>query len=60
MLERTLPKPGWKAVLPNEEYLDPRGRTYDGTGISPDLHVPVFAPDDLAAGKDPALAVARR
>ncbi|WP_370939012.1 S41 family peptidase [Amycolatopsis sp. cg13] len=60
MLERTLPKQGWKVALPNEEYLDPHGRTYDGTGISPDIEVPVFAPDDLAAGRDPALAAARR
>ncbi|MGW7539250.1 S41 family peptidase [Amycolatopsis sp. NPDC054798] len=60
MLERTLPKPGWKVALPNEEYLDPHGRSYDGTGISPDLPVPVYDPDDLAAGRDPALAAARR
>ncbi len=60
LLERTLPKPGWKVALPNEEYLDPHGRSYDGTGISPDLPVPVFAPDDLAAGRDPVLAAARR
>ncbi|WP_027927325.1 S41 family peptidase [Amycolatopsis benzoatilytica] len=59
-LDRALPKPGWTVSLPNEEYLDPHGRTYDGTGIGPDLPVPVFAPDDLAAGRDPALALARR
>ncbi|MFD2474040.1 S41 family peptidase [Amycolatopsis silviterrae] len=59
-LERTLPKQGWQVSLPNEEYLDPHGRTYDGVGISPDVQVPVFAPEDLAAGRDPALAAARR
>ena len=59
-LDRALPKPGWTVSLPNEEYLDLSGRTYDGTGIGPDLPVPVFAPGDLAAGRDPALAAARR
>ncbi|HEY2058849.1 MAG TPA: S41 family peptidase [Amycolatopsis sp.] len=59
-MDRTLPEPGWTAVVPNEEYLDPRGRTYDGTGIGPDVRTPVFTPDELAAGRDTALATARR
>ncbi|GAA3530377.1 hypothetical protein GCM10022222_11670 [Amycolatopsis ultiminotia] len=60
IMERALPAPGWKVDLPNEEYLDPRGRTYDGTGIAPDTPVPVFAPEDLATGHDPALSTARQ
>lgn len=59
IMERTLPRPGWHVAVPNEEYLDPRGRTYDGTGIGPDVPAPVFASADLAAGRDPALATAR-
>ncbi|WP_233574120.1 S41 family peptidase [Amycolatopsis panacis] len=59
-MERTLPRPGWRLAVPNEEYLDPQGRTYDGTGIGPDVPAPVFAPADLAAGRDPVLATARR
>ncbi|WP_328607835.1 S41 family peptidase [Amycolatopsis sp. NBC_00345] len=56
---RTLPAPGWMAVVPNEEYLDPRGHTYDGTGIAPDVRTPVFTPEELAAGRDTGLATAR-
>ncbi|WP_432851752.1 hypothetical protein ACQPXB_12995 [Amycolatopsis sp. CA-161197] len=46
--------------MPNEEYLDPHGRTYDGAGIAPDIRTPVFTPAELAAGSDTALATARR
>ncbi|MFF4600057.1 S41 family peptidase [Amycolatopsis sp. NPDC001319] len=59
-MDRTLPQPGWTAVVPNEEYLDPHGRTYDGAGIAPDIRTPVFTPAELAAGRDTALATARR
>lgn len=40
----------------NEVFLTPDGRAFDGTGIPPDIQVPVFAPSDLAAGWDPAMA----
>ncbi|MFD2491000.1 S41 family peptidase [Amycolatopsis jiangsuensis] len=60
VMDRALPLPGWRVDVPNEQYLDPRGRTYDGTGIGPDVTVPVFTPQDLTAGRDPALAAARR
>ncbi|MFF7730412.1 S41 family peptidase [Streptomyces sp. NPDC008001] len=58
-LERTLPN-GWQFWLPNEEFLSAKdGRTtYDGTGIAPDVRVPVFAEEDLTTGKDPALTKA--
>lgn len=42
----------------NEVFLTPDGRAFDGTGIPPDIQVPVFAPSDLAAGWDPAMAKA--
>ncbi|MFF3271490.1 S41 family peptidase [Streptomyces chrestomyceticus] len=57
-LDRTLPN-GWKFELPNEEFLTAEGRTFDGTGIPPAVRVPVFAAEDLAAGRDPALSRAR-
>jgi len=54
---RTLPN-GWGFGLPNEVFLTPDGKAFDGSGIPPDIQVPVFAPADLAAGKDPAMAKA--
>ncbi|MFD7668540.1 S41 family peptidase [Streptomyces sp. NPDC059788] len=57
-LDRTLPN-GWKFALPNEEFRTADGRTFDGTGIPPTIRTPVFAPEDLASRRDPALARAR-
>ncbi len=54
---RSLPN-GWEFGLPNEVFLTPDGKAFDGSGIPPDIEVPVFAPADLAAGKDPAMAKA--
>lgn len=60
VLERRLPN-GWGFGLPNEEFLDPAtGRSYDGDGIAPDVRVPVFTDEEFAAGRDSALAEARR
>ena len=57
VLGRKLPN-GWTFWLPNEVFLTPEGKAFDGPGIPPDIPVPVFAPGDLAAGKDPAMAKA--
>jgi C-terminal processing protease CtpA/Prc len=54
VLRRTLPN-GWYFGLPNEVFRSPDGKTFDGAGIPPDIEVPVFAADDLAAGRDPGL-----
>jgi hypothetical protein len=54
---RNLPN-GWGFGLPNEVFLTPDGKAFDGSGIPPDIEVPVFAPADLAARKDPAMAKA--
>ncbi|GAA1979809.1 S41 family peptidase [Kitasatospora viridis] len=59
VLTRTL-SADWTAVLPNEEYLDPQGHTYDATGIPPQISTPVFTPAELAAHQDSALAAAER
>jgi hypothetical protein len=57
VLERRLPN-GWRFGLPNEVYLTPDGKTFDGPGIPPEVDVPVFSARDIAAGKDPAMAKA--
>lgn len=57
VLGRRLPN-GWRFGLPNEVFLTPDGKAFDGPGIPPDISVPVFAASDLDAGKDPALAKA--
>jgi hypothetical protein len=55
VLGRRLPN-GWTFGLPNEVFRTADGRIFDGPGIPPDEAVPVFAPADLRAGRDPALA----
>ncbi len=57
VLGRRLPN-GWRFGLPNEVFRTPQGTTFDGAGIPPDISVPVFADDDVAAGRDPAMAKA--
>jgi len=59
VLGRRLPN-GWRFGLPNEVFRTPEGTTFDGVGIPPDVAVPVFADEDVAAEKDPALAAALR
>ncbi len=55
VLARHLPN-GWRFGLPNEVYRTPEGTTFDGSGIPPDIPVPVFADEDVAAGRDPGMA----
>jgi hypothetical protein len=57
VLGRRLPN-GWRFGLPNEVFRTPAGKTFDGPGIPPDIVVPVFADDDVANGRDPAMAKA--
>jgi hypothetical protein len=57
VLGRTLPN-GWRFGLPNEVFRAPNGSTFDGPGIPPDVALPVFADQDVAAGKDPGVAKA--
>ncbi len=58
-LDRHLPN-GWTFVLPNSVYRTSDGKAFDVSGIPPDLPVPVFADQDVAAGGDPAMAAAMR
>ncbi|WP_329327223.1 S41 family peptidase [Streptomyces luteogriseus] len=53
VMERSLPN-GMTAILPNEEFLDRSGRTYDGTGIPPHLIEPVFTKEEFAKKRDSA------
>lgn len=57
VLDRHLPN-GWVFGLPNAVYRTSDGRAFDVSGIPPDLVVPVFADDDVTAGRDPAMAAA--
>jgi hypothetical protein len=57
VLGRRLPN-GWTFGLPNEVYRTSEGTAFDGVGITPDIVVPVFADDDVAVGRDPAMAKA--
>jgi Peptidase family S41 len=56
-LDRRLPN-GWSFGLPNEVCRTQEGTAFDGLGIPPDIAVPVFADEDVAGGKDPAIAKA--
>ncbi|MFG2137004.1 S41 family peptidase [Streptomyces sp. NPDC048650] len=58
VMGRALPN-GWTFGLPNEEFLTPAGRTFDGPGIPPDIRTPVFTDQELDARRDSALTRAR-
>lgn len=53
VLERELPN-GMTAWLPNEEYLTDSGRTFDGTGVPPEVRVPVFTKEEFDKRQDSA------
>jgi hypothetical protein len=54
VLGRRLPN-GWRFGLPNEVFLTEAGKHFEVVGVPPDITVPVFTRDDLAAGRDSAL-----
>jgi C-terminal processing protease CtpA/Prc len=54
VLGRKLPS-GWTFGLPNEIYLTQEGKAFDGSGVPPDVEVPIFRAEDLASGRDSAL-----
>jgi C-terminal processing protease CtpA/Prc len=56
-LERHLPN-GWIFDLPNAVYRSSDGKAFDASGIPPDMPVPIYADDDIAADRDPAMAAA--
>jgi len=58
-LERHLPN-GWTFSLPNAIYRTADGRAFDVQGITPDIKIPLFADEDVAAREDPAMAMAVR
>jgi hypothetical protein len=56
-MERRLPN-GWKFTVGNEEYFDPTGHNYEGTGVPPTVSKPVFTHDELEQHQDSALDAA--
>jgi Peptidase family S41/Tricorn protease C1 domain len=54
VLGRKLPN-GWTFGLPNEIYLTKDGKAFDGTGVPPDIAVPIFPTEDLTNGRDSGL-----
>ena len=52
-MARPLPN-GMVAWLPDEEFLTRTGRTFDGTGIPPQLTDPVFTKEEFAKNRDSA------
>ncbi|MFJ3423178.1 S41 family peptidase [Streptomyces sp. NPDC086082] len=59
ILTRTLPN-DMAAWLPNEEFLTDSGQTFDGTGIPPEVRVPVFTEEEFATGRDSGFSVGVR
>jgi hypothetical protein len=57
ILDRTLPN-GWAFGLPNEEFRNRFGRTYDGTGIPPEIRTPVFTKAEFSHNRDSAFDTA--
>jgi len=56
VMARRLPN-GWTIGVPTERFVT-RARSFDVIGIPPTIFVPVFAPSDVAAGRDAALEAA--
>lgn len=54
VLGRVLPN-GWHFGLPNEVFLNERGKHFEVVGVPPDIKVPVFPREDLQAGRDTGL-----
>ncbi len=59
-MDRLLPN-GWHFALPNEQFTTApdSARSYDATGIPPDVRTPVFTDSELEHGPDSALDRAR-
>lgn len=58
-LDRRLPN-GWTFGLSNETYLTKDGKTFEGTGVPPDIEAPTFPKKDLANDRDSAIDIALR
>jgi hypothetical protein len=53
-LDRRLPN-GWTFGLSNETYLTKDGKSFEGTGVPPDIETPIFPKEDLTDGRDSTL-----
>ena len=54
VLDRRLPN-GWRLVLPNEIYVTAGGKSFDASGVPPDVAVAGFSRKDFSSERDPAL-----
>lgn len=59
VLERSLPG-GLNFGLPNEEFRTAEGKTFDGTGIPPQIRTPVFTEQEFRSGHDLAFSTSER
>ena len=57
VLSRRLPN-GWRFRLPNEIYFASDGKSFDGLGVPPEIHMAIFSKDDFKRGRDSALEAA--
>jgi DNA repair protein SbcC/Rad50 len=57
VLDRRLPN-GWRLVLPNEIYVTAAGKSFDVTGVPPDVAVAGFSRKAFGNEKDPGLETA--
>ena len=54
VLDRRLPN-GWRLVLPNEIYVTAGGKSFDASGVPPDVAVAGFSRKDFSSERDPTL-----
>jgi hypothetical protein len=54
VLDRRLPN-GWRLVLPNEIYVTAGGKSFDASGVPPDVAVAGLSRKDFSSERDPAL-----
>ena len=57
VLGRHLPN-GWVFGLPNSRIVAPDGRSFEGKGLSPEIHIPGYSGDHSLRSGDPPLAMA--
>ena len=58
VLDRRLPN-GWRLVLPNEIYVTEDGKSFDVTGVPPDVPAPGLSRKNFENESDPGLEKAQ-
>lgn len=57
VLSRRLPN-GWRFRLSNEIYFTSDRKSFDGSGVPPEIHISFFSTEDIQRGRDSALEMA--